>query len=60
MEDKKIHLLVVEDDDFLVKMYDSGLTKEGFQVSTAEDGEAGVTTAGEVKPDLILLDLILP
>ena len=60
MEDKKIHLLVVEDDEFLVKMYESGLTKEGFQVTTAQDGEAGVKAAHEVKPDLVLLDLILP
>jgi DNA-binding response OmpR family regulator len=60
MEDKKIHLLVVEDDEFLVKMYESGLLREGFDVTTASDGEAGARVAGEIKPDLILLDLILP
>ncbi len=60
MENKKIHLLVVEDDEFLVKMYESGLVKEGFQVSTAGDGEIGLKSAEELKPDLILLDLILP
>jgi len=60
MENKKIHLLVVEDDEFLVKMYESGLIKEGFQVSTAGDGEIGLKSAEELKPDLILLDLILP
>jgi len=41
-------------------MYESGLIKEGFQVSTAGDGEAGLMSAKELKPDLILLDLILP
>jgi DNA-binding response OmpR family regulator len=60
MENKKIHLLVVEDDEFLVKMYESGLIKEGFQVSTAGNGEIGLKYAEELKPDLILLDLILP
>lgn len=60
MENKKIRLLVIEDDEFLVKMYESGLTKEGFDVTTAEDGELGITKAQEIKPDLILLDLILP
>ena len=60
MEDKKIRLLVVEDDEFLVKMYESGLSREGFDVVTASDGEMGVKTAQEVRPDLILLDLILP
>jgi len=60
MEDKKIRLLVVEDDEFLVKMYESGLTKEGFDVTVAEDGEAGLEKATSLKPDLILLDLILP
>ena len=60
MENKKIHLLVVEDDEFLVKMYESGLVKEGFRVSTAGDGEIGLRSAEELRPDLILLDLILP
>ncbi|KKT23464.1 MAG: Two component transcriptional regulator, winged helix family [Candidatus Magasanikbacteria bacterium GW2011_GWA2_43_9] len=33
---------------------------EGFKVSVAEDGEAGFDAAGKVKPDLILLDILLP
>jgi DNA-binding response OmpR family regulator len=52
--------LVVEDDEFLSKMYESGLTKEGFQVTTASNGEEGLLKAGEIKPDLMLLDLIMP
>jgi DNA-binding response OmpR family regulator len=60
MTDNTIHLLIVEDDEFLVKMYESGLEKEGFKIATAEDGKAGLKKAQEVKPDLILLDLILP
>lgn len=60
MEEKKIHLLVIEDDEFLKKMYQSGLTREGFRVSIASDGIAGLKAAQTLKPDLILLDLILP
>jgi DNA-binding response OmpR family regulator len=46
--------------DFLVKIYTVKLKKEGYDVNIATDGEQAVKLAGEVKPDLILLDLILP
>lgn len=57
---KKRKVLVVEDETFLVKIYSVKLKKEGFDVSIATDGEEAVKLAAEVKPDLILLDLILP
>ena len=60
MDDKKIYLLVTEDDEFLAKMYESGLTKQGFQVATAPNGEEGLMMAEKINPDLILLDLIMP
>ncbi len=53
-------ILVVEDETFLVKIYTVKLKKEGFDVSIANDGEQAVKMAEELKPDLILLDLILP
>lgn len=53
-------ILVVEDETFLVKIYAVKLKKEGFDVTIATDGEEAVKQAAEVKPDLILLDLILP
>lgn len=53
-------VLVVEDEDFLIKMYDVGLKHEGFEVFSAEDGEKGLALAKEKKPDIILLDLIMP
>ena len=53
-------ILVVEDETFLVKIYAVKLKKEGFEVSIANDGEEAVKMAALVKPDLILLDLILP
>ena len=57
---KKIKILVVEDETFLVKIYNVKLKKEGYDVTIATDGEQAVKLAEETKPDLILLDLILP
>ena len=53
-------ILVVEDETFLVKIYAVKLKKEGYDVSIANDGEQAVKMAEELRPDLILLDLILP
>lgn len=60
MAAKSPKILVVEDETFLVKIYAVKLKKEGFDVTIATDGEEAVKQAAEVKPDLILLDLILP
>lgn len=56
--EKKI--LVIEDDKFLRKVYESKLPKEGFAVISAVDGEDGLNKARTEKIDLILLDLIMP
>ncbi len=53
-------ILVVEDDKFLVNVLLSKLQKEGFEVVHAFDGEEALAKVREKKPDLILLDLILP
>ena len=58
MSSKRI--LVVEDDKFLRDLIVQKLTKEGFKVIEAVDGEEGFKKAQEQKPDLVLLDLILP
>lgn len=58
MAKKKI--LIVEDDNFLVGLYTTKFELEGFEVYTAEDGEKGYKTAKEKKPDIILLDILLP
>lgn len=57
---KKTKILVVEDETFLVKIYSVKLAKEGYDVQIATDGEAAIASAKSFKPDLILLDLILP
>lgn len=57
-ENKKI--LLVEDDIFLGELMSKKLIEEGFEVIKAIDGEEGLIKANEERPDLILLDLILP
>ena len=58
MNDKKI--LVVEDDKDLISLIEFNLKSEGFNVLLSPNGEDGLFTAKEEKPDLILLDWMLP
>ena len=58
MADNKI--LVVEDDATLLGVLKYNLTKEGYNVVTAGDGLQGIEVARSQKPDLIILDLMLP
>src|SRR3989304_4689106 len=53
-------ILIVEDDEVLVKMYQKKLEHEGFQVAVAYSGGEGLVAASREKPDLILLDIMLP
>ncbi|MGC9031418.1 MAG: response regulator transcription factor [Minisyncoccia bacterium] len=55
-----VKILVVEDDRFLRELIVRKLSEEGFDVITAVNGEEGLKTLKEKKPDLVLLDLILP
>ena len=57
---KKKSILLVEDDVFLAELYATKLNLEGFEISLATDGEKGLKMIKEKKPDLILLDIILP
>jgi CheY-like chemotaxis protein len=53
-------ILYVEDNDDNVYMLRGRLTRAGFEVAVASDGEQGVTKAASEAPDLILMDLRLP
>ena len=57
-ESKKI--LFVEDESALQTTFGNMLTKQGYEIIKAMDGKTGLELAREKKPDLILLDLILP
>ena len=52
--------LVVDDEAPLASLVRSYLEREGFEVETAGDGETGVRLAHERRPDVIVLDLLLP
>ena len=58
MNNKKA--LVIEDDKNIAELLRLYLEKDGFEVSIASDGGQGLRLAGEVEPDVILLDIMLP
>lgn len=53
-------ILLVEDDRFLRKAAETSLKRHGYHVVTASDGEEALRLVRTEKPDLILLDLIIP
>ncbi len=58
--DKKTSILIVEDEKMLAEMYATKFEMEGFSVAKAFDGANGLKKAREVKPKIILLDIIMP
>ena len=58
--DEKKRILLVEDDTSLAAVYESRLLLEGFDVKLVNNGELALSTALEYKPDLILLDAMMP
>ncbi len=56
----KERILIIEDDEGIVRVLRRALTYEGYQVETALDGESGLGQAREWRPDLVILDLMLP
>jgi two-component system OmpR family response regulator len=53
-------ILVVEDDATIMDVLRHNLLREGYEVVTARDGEAGLAEARSHRPDLIILDIMLP
>jgi len=53
-------ILLVEDEEIMIDLLQKKLTKEGYETSVARDGQEGLEMMKEVKPDLILLDIIMP
>lgn len=53
-------ILLIEDDRFLRELMSKKLLSLNYEVETAADGESGLAKIKEVKPDVVLLDLILP
>ena len=53
-------ILLVEDDRFLIKAVYTKLTQKGFEVILANDGDEAISKAKAEKPEIILLDMVLP
>jgi len=53
-------ILIIEDDSFLSEMYSTKLIQEGFETEIAVDGKQGIDKIKNIKPDLVLLDIVLP
>ena len=53
-------ILIIEDEELMLDLLQRKLTKEGYEISVARDGEEGLKTMKEVKPNLVLLDIIMP
>ena len=56
----KERILIIEDDDLILKMLRRSLVYEGYQVDTAVDGEGGLNLLRDNKPALVILDWMLP
>ncbi len=56
----KLHVLIVDDDREIAESLRYALTNEGFQVSVAPDGNQGVAYVEAKKPDLVILDMMMP
>lgn len=60
MNDTKKKILLVEDDEALSGVYKSRLEMEGFNIFEVNNGEKALAAAIDFKPDLILLDAMMP
>lgn len=53
-------IFLIEDDEIVADIYQSKIEAEGYEVQTSFDGEAGYQRIKEFKPDLVLLDMLMP
>ncbi len=60
MEPKNTKILIVEDEAILLTALSEELRQAGFQVEGAKDGVEGLEKTSAYKPDLILMDLVMP
>lgn len=53
-------ILLVDDDEDMIKLTERWLTKAGYEVNTATSGEGAIESVNKEKPDLVLLDYAMP
>ncbi|GAB5403796.1 MAG: response regulator transcription factor [Aureliella sp.] len=58
--ESKPHVLVVDDDNEIVESMRYALESSGLQVSVARDGNQGLALAEKLKPDVLILDMMMP
>ena len=56
----KKNILLVDDDPLIIRMYQNRLSNDGYEVRTASNGEEALIQVMKEKPDLILLDIMMP
>ena len=59
MSEKKT-ILIIDDDSEIIDTLQTILTSNGYEILTAQDGNQGLETAEEMKPDLVILDMMMP
>ncbi len=60
IENKSNKILVIDDDEVISSLIQKVLTKEGYEVATANNGIDGEKMAKELKPNLIFMDISMP
>lgn len=60
MEETPPKVLIIEDDRYISKMYQLKLSLDGMNVQTAENGRTGMEKLKEFRPDIVLLDILMP
>ncbi|HSH56152.1 MAG TPA: response regulator, partial [Candidatus Limnocylindrales bacterium] len=53
-------IMLVEDDNNLREIYEARLAAEGFEIVSAQDGEAALALAAKERPDLVISDVMMP
>jgi len=60
MEENKKIVLLVDDDSLIIRMYQNKLSNEGYRVDIAFNGKEALVKVKQEKPDVILLDVMMP
>ncbi|NVO01333.1 MAG: response regulator transcription factor [Bacteroidetes bacterium] len=60
MENQEIKILLVDDEPDILEFVGYNLKKEGYQIFTSSNGKEAIITAKEIKPHLIILDVMMP
>lgn len=60
MSDKASSVLIIDDDELLIMLLEHKLGQRGLNVQSASDGQDGLLAAIESKPDLVVLDVMMP